>query len=147
MKVKSQKSKVKTTAKSLKLLTFTLLLYTLTFTLYASPAYADVKIGEVFGFGSKCPDNSPAAICSLGQATSKLVIPAFSVSTAAVVIYFLLGAFKYLMSGGRKEEIEGARNMIFHAIIGFIILMFAFLILQFLLFKLFDIKEFGIIEI
>lgn len=102
------------------------------------PVYAKVEIGEKFGFGD---------IISLGNAISKLVMPAFSVSAAAVVIYFLLGAFKYLMSAGKKEEIEGARNMIFHSIIGFILLMFAFLILQFLLSRLFNIREFGIIGI
>lgn len=87
-------------------------------------AYAEVKIGDVFGFGE---------IKTLGEGTSRLVMPAFSLATALVVIYFLLGAFKYLKSGGNKEEVEGARQMITHGIVGFIILMFAFLVLQFLL--------------
>lgn len=68
----------------------------------------------------------------MGETTSKLVVPAFSLAAAGVVIYFLLGAFKYLRSGGNKEEVEGSRQMITHAIIGFIILMFAFLVLQFI---------------
>lgn len=82
-----------------------------------------VDIGEKFGFGD---------IKSLGEGTQRLVGPFFSLAASLVVIYFLLGAFKYLKSGGNKEEIEGARQMITHAIVGFIILMFAFLILQFI---------------
>ncbi|MBI2596658.1 hypothetical protein HYW41_00695 [Candidatus Daviesbacteria bacterium] len=93
------------------------------------PVYAQVNIGDKFGFGD---------ITSFGDATSKLIAPAFSLSTAAVVIYFLLGAFKYLSAGDSKEEVEKGRQMITHAIIGFILLMSAFLILQFLLSSLFE---------
>lgn len=70
----------------------------------------------------------------------------FSIATALVTIYFLWGAFKYLVSAGNKEETAGARDMITHAIIGFIILIFAFLILQFLLSSLFGISDYQIIK-
>lgn len=89
---------------------------------------ADVKIGEKFGFGG---------LTSLGQATSQLVVPTFSIAAFLVILYFLLGAFKYLRSGGNKEEVEGARKMISQAIVGFFLLMLSFLILQFLLSSLF----------
>lgn len=91
--------------------------------LLATPTYAVFDIGDVFGYGY---------IKSLGQGTSYLIAPAFSLATAAVVIYFLIGAFKFLTSGGDKEAVASARNMITHAIIGFVILMFAYLILQFI---------------
>ena len=68
--------------------------------------------------------------------------PFFSIAAVLIIIYFLSGAFKYLKAGGNKEEVEGARQMITHAIIGFMILIFAFFMLQFLLFKLFDIQGF-----
>lgn len=98
---------------------------------------AQVNIGEKFGFGG---------VTSLGKITSDLITPIFSIATALVTIYFLWGAFKYLISAGNKEETAGARGMITHAIIGFIILMFAFLILQFLLSNLFGITGFQIIK-
>lgn len=91
-----------------------------------------VKIGDWFGFGD---------IKSLGEGTQRLVAPIFSVAAVLVIIYFLFGAFKYLKAGGNKEEMEGARGMIQHAIAGFIILMFAFLILQFLLSSLFKVDS------
>lgn len=114
-----------------KLLSFSLLAFS--FKLLITPAYAQspIPIGEKFGFGD---------IRSLGEGTSRLVVPVFEVTAAIVVIYFLVGAFFYLKAGGDKEQLEKARNMINHAIIGFIILMFAFLIIQFLLSSLFDIQ-------
>ena len=112
--------------------------------LFIIPAYAacvepgkGVQIGECFGFGD---------IKSLGEATNKGIAPLFSLMAAIVVIYFLWGAFKYLMSAGNKEAVAEARGMITHAIIGFIILMFAFLILQFLLSSLFGITSFQLFQ-
>lgn len=112
-------------SRCLKTFKFLLVLFTFNFLLltFPSPIYAQVNIGDKFGFGD---------FTSLGDATSTLVVPAFSIAAAGVVIYFLLGAFKYLRSGGNKEEVEGARKMISQAIIGFIILMFAFMVLQFI---------------
>lgn len=98
---------------------------------------AQVDIGKNYAFGG---------IKSLGEGAGLLVTPAFSIATLAVIIYFLIGAFKYLTSGGDKDAIAGARAMITHAIVGFILLMFAFLIFQFLLSSLFGITDFRIIK-
>ena len=100
-------------------------------------ASGGINIGDCFGYGQ---------FTSIGQAISPLVMPGFSVAAAAVVIYFLWGAFNILKSGGNKEEMAAARGMITHAIIGFIILIFAFLILQFLLSSLFGITEFQLFQ-
>lgn len=127
----------------LKLLTFVLL--TTYYILHTTSAHAagpcptdpagGVRLGDCFGFGD---------IKSLGQGTSLLVAPAFSVATTLVVILFLIGAFKYMMSAGDKEQLAAARNMIAQALIGFIILMFIFFILPFLLYSLFKITTFRI---
>ena len=68
---------------------------------------------------------------SLGEALGTLVGPAFTIAAVAVVIYFLIGALKYLLSAGDKNATSSAREMITHAIIGFVLLMMLFLILQF----------------
>ena len=80
-------------------------------------------IGSRFGFGG---------FKSLGEATDKLVNPVFSIAASLVTLYFVFGAFDYARSGGDKEAVAKARKKITHAIIGFILLMFAFLILQFI---------------
>lgn len=84
---------------------------------------AKVDIGREFGYGW---------ITSLGEGTNKLINPLFSVGAFLVILYFLLGAFKFLKAGGNKEDMDSARQMITHAIVGFIILMFAFFILQYI---------------
>ncbi len=104
-------------------------LYPIPYTLY--PVHAEVKIGEKFGFGN---------IQTLGQGTSLLVIPVFSIATTLVVLYFLWGAWHWIVSGGDKEKVQAAKNIITHSIVGFFILMFAFLVLQFLLSSLFKIN-------
>ncbi len=116
----------------------------LSFLAFPHPAYAactpgpsGINIGECFGYGN---------IPSFGEATSKLIGPMFSLMTAIVVLYFLWGALNYLKSGGNKEEVAAARGTITHAIIGFIILILAFLILQFLLSSLFNITSLQIIK-
>ena len=97
---------------------------------------AQVDIGKDFGYGY---------LKNLGQGTNLLVTPIFSIAAFLVILYFLLGAFKYLKAGGSKEEVEAARQMIVHAIVGFFLLMLAFLILQFILSSLFNITGFKII--
>ena len=93
-------------------------------TAYAQ-APSPVDIGKEFGLATDKTKN-------LGSAVGLLVAPTFSIATVAVVIYFLIGAFKMVSAGSDKDAIGSARGMITHAIIGFILLMFAFLILQFI---------------
>lgn len=102
----------------------------------APPVLAYVNIGDTFGFGD---------IKDLGSGTNYLVVPTFSVAAAGVVVYFIWGAFKYLTSGGEKEQLQEAQKMITHAIIGFVLLMATFVIIQFLLASLFGINNLQLI--
>lgn len=71
-------------------------------------------------------------ISSLGQGVNLLVVPAFAIAAIAVIIYFIIGAIRFLASGGDKENIAKARKMITHAMIGFLLLIFIFLTLEFI---------------
>lgn len=82
-----------------------------------------VDLSTVYDFG---------IINSLGEGISRLVMPAFSIAATAVTIYLVIGGFRFLTSGGDKEGIAKAREMITHAIIGFLLLIFIFLIMQFI---------------
>ncbi len=90
-----------------------------------------VNIGKEFGYGN---------FTSLGEVASRLIVPAFSLAAFIVTWYFLWGAWDWLTSEGDKQRVADARNKITQAIVGFIILIFAFFILQFILFKLFNIN-------
>lgn len=91
-------------------------------------AQAAVNISEAYGFGD---------LKSLGQGIDRLVYPAFFLAMLAVTMYFVYAAFKLTTSGGDKEAVGEAKKMITHSIIGFILLMFLFLILNFLFYRLF----------
>jgi hypothetical protein len=92
-----------------------------------TPVYAVVDISKEYAFGD---------LTNLGIGFSRLVAPGFAIAIVAVVFYFIIGGLKYLTSGGDKETISSAQKMITHAIIGFILLIFLFLAIEFLFGKL-----------
>lgn len=103
-----------------------------------------VDIGKNFGFGSNFNTSG-----SLGEITSKLVMPVFSIATFVVTWYFLWGAWDWLLSEGDKQKVADARNKITQAIAGFLVLILVFFILPFVLYKLFNIDltgNFGVIK-
>lgn len=69
---------------------------------------------------------------TLGKILSRLLPVIFSIAGIGVVFYFLIGALRIITSGGNKEAIAGARNMITQAIVGFVLLMLVFLIALFI---------------
>lgn len=88
------------------------------------PVYAQgFSLKDAYGFGE---------INSLAEGIGRLIIPAFTLAAVAVIFYFLLGAFQYITSAGDKNKIQTARGKIIHAIIGFILLIAMFFILQIL---------------
>lgn len=102
---------------------FLLLGYVLVFT-YANDAYANHGvIADHYAFGD---------VDTLGEGLGRLITPAFSIATVAVIFYLIIGGFKYLTSQGDQEAISSAQQMITHAIIGFVLLIFLFLVLQFI---------------
>lgn len=109
------------------------------FTLYLNfhiPQVSAVYLGGQYGFGN---------INSVGEGFSRLVTPGFAIATTIVAFSLIFGGFKYLTSGGDKEQVESAKNLITHAIIGFILLIFMFLVLKFLP-EYFGLEGFKIIQ-
>ena len=62
-------------------------------------------------------------IKSLGDGLSHLAGPMFYLAATAVTFYMVIGAFKFITSGGDKNALQGAKNMITHSIIGFVLLI------------------------
>ena len=85
---------------------------------------ANTPIGPNYGFGN---------FESLGYFTTFLVPLAFSIAAIMVVFYFIIGAFEMITSQGDKAHIVSARSKIYHSIIGFILLIALFVIMQYLL--------------
>jgi hypothetical protein len=96
---------------------------------WTTPVYA-FNIGTNYGFGW---------IDSLSKGLTLLINPAFTIAGIAVLFYLIIGAFRYLTSGGDKNAVSGAQNMITHAIVGFILLIFIFILIPFI-FEVFGIN-------
>ena len=62
----------------------------------------------------------------------RLLLPiGFSIAALMVVFYFLIGAFELITSQGDKSHIVSARAKIYHAMIGFLLLILLFLVMQY----------------
>lgn len=88
---------------------------------FPTPTYA-VELKDQYAFGK---------INTLGEGFTYLVAPGFQIAAVAVVLYFIVGAFRFITSSGNKETIASARGMMVHGIIGFALLILMFSILQF----------------
>ena len=80
------------------------------------------SIGTEFGFGN---------ISSLGDFIKLLIPLGFSIAAMMVVFYFLIGALELITSQGDKAHIVSARAKIYHAVIGFVLLIALFFIMQY----------------
>lgn len=64
----------------------------------------------------------------------KQVINIFSIVVGAVsVIMIIIGGFRYVVSNGDSNGVSGAKNTILYAIIGLVIVLFAQVIVRFVL--------------
>ena len=110
----------------------------LTFAVAAVPVHAqDCSSGVGQGVAlttddpvNGCKDNNGESF----SAVVKKVINIFSVVVGAVsVIMIIIGGFRYIVSNGESGAVTGAKNAILYAIIGLIIVLFAQLIVRFVL--------------
>src|SRR5437868_1278126 len=85
------------------------------------PAYAaPVPLSTIFPFGN---------LSSIGEFIGFFVGTLMSIIGLLILFYFFYAGWKYLISGGNKEELAKARAMVTHAIIGAIMLLGLFLLM------------------
>lgn len=101
------------------------------------------EIIDLFGFGKSSVTGQRL---TLGDAISLLIPLGFSIAGLLVVFNLLIGAFDMINSNGDKNNIALARAKITHAIIGFILLIFLFLVFQYLPEVIWGTKTFKIIQ-
>jgi len=65
---------------------------------------------------------------SVGDVISNALMIVFIAAGLAVLIYLIIGAFKWITSGGDKDAIAKARGTIVNALIGLAILALAFFV-------------------
>jgi hypothetical protein len=110
----------------------------LTFTVAAVPAAA-ISCDDGVGRGvaltdpdGRCEDTGEGEGSLAG--VIKSVINIFSILVGAVsVIMIIIGGFRYIVSNGDSNGVSGAKNTILYAIIGLVIVLFAQIIVRFVL--------------
>ncbi len=58
---------------------------------------------------------------------------AFALAGLVATFYLILGGYNYIVGGGDPEAIEGAKAMITNAIIGMVVILVSYLIIEFVL--------------
>jgi len=77
---------------------------------------------------SDCKENGSETLNSV----LKRIINIFSIVVGAVsVIMIIIGGFRYIISGGDSAGVSGAKNTILYALVGLVIVLFAQLIVKF----------------
>ncbi len=74
----------------------------------------------------------PASEGLLGVVGTAITL-AFGVAGLVAVVYLILGGFNYVTAGGDPEAVEGAKTTIVNAIIGLVIILVSYLIVQFIM--------------
>ncbi len=74
-------------------------------------------------------DGVPTLKC-LEAVAGNIIFVASSLIVLVLFIMFVVGAFTYLTSGGNPERVKKAQSTLKFAIIGFVLFLSAFLILQ-----------------
>jgi hypothetical protein len=76
------------------------------------------------------PNASPLASLTLTSFIGNILPYIFGAAAIALLIYLIIGGFQFMLSRGDPKATEAAKGKITNAIIGFIIITFAFTIVQ-----------------
>ncbi len=99
-----------------------------------------------------CPDSGGVnfnLLCNLevgGDLLSTLITIAFIAASIICLGFLIFGGIKWILSGGDKGGVEGARNMIVAALVGLVITFLAYLLISFV-FTLFGLGSISNLEL
>ena len=99
--------------------------------IFASSAYAQINICPQAGASG----TQFAPLCNLnfddfGTLVSRLITLILIIAIVVSIFFLIYGGIKWITSGGDKTAVEGARNHIVAAIVGLVIALLAFFILN-----------------
>jgi len=78
------------------------------------------------------PSASPLAQMSVGGIVSSILPYIFSAAAIALLIYLVLGGFQLMTSRGDPKAAQSAQAKITNALVGFVIVIFAYFIVRLL---------------
>jgi hypothetical protein len=93
-------------------------------------------MNEYIAAVSKNDVNIPKAELNNAQFEAIMAL-VFGIAAAVAVIFIVLGGIKYSISQGNASDLQKAKDMIVYALVGLVIVMFGFTIVQFVTANLF----------
>ncbi len=95
-----------------------------------SLAHAQGIIGDLLTGTFQSPFGPTTGLTGvIGQA----ITLAFGVAAIVAVIYLIIGGFSYVTAGGNPEAVEAAKTTIVNAVIGLLVILASYLIVNFIL--------------
>lgn len=101
-------------------------------TAYAEPVDIQKRVcdGSQFQNNATCEETEGSSFYDL----MKKIIDIFSIVVGSIsVIMIIVGGFRYVISNGDTNGVSGAKNTILYAIVGLVIVLFAQVIVNFVL--------------
>lgn len=87
--------------------------------------------------GTACPGGGFSGLCldasNLGKVIGSFITFGFVIVGLVALAFLVWGGFKWLVSEGDKNAVEGARNHIVNALIGLIVIFLSYLVVNILL--------------
>ena len=96
--------------------------------LLAHPVFANVQQGATSARG----DDQPTVLFGNAGIFSEITNVLLFVIGAVAVIMIVVGGLRYVISGGDAKQVEAAKNTILYAIIGIVIAILAYAIINFI---------------
>ena len=102
---------------------------------YAGPAdQIKTGVGDVGGGGKDCKDDKGNAIaCTLGDQVKTVVNILLYMLGAIAVVMIVIGGIRYATSNGESSSIKSAKDTILYAVIGLVVAIMAYAIVNFVL--------------
>lgn len=104
------------------------------FNISVTKAYAQCSQNSVGG-GVNCAGNNTigGTLTGSGGIVSNVVNTMIFATGIIAVIFIIIGGIRYVVSQGDEKSIQGAKNTILYAVIGLVIAILAFAIVNFVL--------------
>lgn len=112
---------------SKKLRIFTIMLPIVVASLFSSPVFATVQDGVDSARGNQ----QPLTLFGNGGIFSDITNILLFVIGAVAVIMIVIGGLRYVISGGDAKQVQAAKNTILYALVGVIIAILAYAIVNF----------------
>ncbi|OGY11131.1 MAG: hypothetical protein A3A58_03525 [Candidatus Blackburnbacteria bacterium RIFCSPLOWO2_01_FULL_41_27] len=95
-----------------------------------SPARGEV--GGTSGGNTGAGVNDVATIKGLEAVFENVISVALAFAGITLFVMFLIGGFRYMTAGGDAKAVEAAKGTLTHAVLGLVVLILAWIIIQFI---------------